>query len=329
MRLLVVLSACCVLACTPSYRRCPEPAVPPSGASLPRTLSATGLYADLRAGVLAEGVTPFTPQFPLWSDGAHKRRWVWLPPGSTIDVRDPNAWQFPTGTKFWKEFTRDRVRVETRLLEKIGPNPEDWLAMAYVWAADGSDAVATPKGAVDAVGTAHDVPAARECQGCHGGSPSRVLGFGAIQLDHPAPEGEWTVATLKSSGRLHGELPDIGPVPGDAQTRAALGYLHGNCSHCHNQNRPPEVAGGRCFNPRRDFDLSLRVGELETVEATPTYRTAMRRLIVPGSPGTSPLYKRARGDLSQFQARMPPLATEVLDPTLLPMLEKWIRDLPH
>lgn len=315
------------LSCTPSYRRCPEPKTPATPARVPARLSETGLYRDLRAGTLAEGVVPFRPEFELWSDGATKRRWIALPAGQQIDATDMNAWQFPTGTKLWKEFTRDGVRVETRLLEKVGPAPEDWLPLTFVWASDGSDAHAISKGQADANGTPHDVPATRECFGCHGGTEARVLGFSAIQLNHAAPPDEWSLQRLEAEGRLRGSTP-VPPIPGDAETRSALGYLHANCSHCHNQHRPPETGGQRCFNPRRDFDLSLRTDALDSAESTATYRTAMVRLIVPGASEKSPLYKRARGDLPQFQARMPPLATEVLDPKLLPMLDAWIRKLP-
>ena len=41
---------------------------------VPALLSATGLYQSIAAKTLAPGVLPFTPQFPLWSDGAEKRR---------------------------------------------------------------------------------------------------------------------------------------------------------------------------------------------------------------------------------------------------------------
>ncbi|MFO0591826.1 MAG: hypothetical protein U0441_30040 [Polyangiaceae bacterium] len=106
-----------------------------------------------------------------------------------------------------------------------------------------------------------------------------------------------------------------------------LGYLHANCAHCHNEHRPPELPGGRCYNPRSHLDLSLRVADLGSVEQTATYRTAMGKEIVAGAPESSSLYKRSRGDLALFQARMPPLASEVMDPALLPLLEGWIRDL--
>ncbi len=56
---------------------------------------------------------PFTLQYPLWSDGTRKRRWLCLPPDSTIDASRPDAWEFPRGTRVWKEFAHERT-IETR-----------------------------------------------------------------------------------------------------------------------------------------------------------------------------------------------------------------------
>ena len=55
--------------------------------ALPQHLRDTGLYA--------EGVLAFSPQYPLWSDGAVKNRWIYLPPGTSIDATQPDAWEFP------------------------------------------------------------------------------------------------------------------------------------------------------------------------------------------------------------------------------------------
>ncbi|MFO0593523.1 MAG: hypothetical protein U0441_38635, partial [Polyangiaceae bacterium] len=249
-------------ACVPRYRRCPEPETAHEVPREKQALSTTGLYRDIRTGQLADGVTAYEPAYELWSDGAAKKRWIWLPPGATIDAADMDAWQFPAGTKIWKEFVRDGVRAETRLLEKTGPGPEDWFAMAYLWSADGADAVAAPQGAMDVLGTTHDVPPARDCAGCHRGTPGGVLGFGAIQLNHKAAEGEWSLDRLVQEGRLHGGTATVRPVPGDERTQKVLGYLHANCAHCHNEHRPPELPGGRCYNPRSHLDLSLRVADL-------------------------------------------------------------------
>src|SRR3954451_18392936 len=44
----------------------------------PKTLECTGLYSDLVAKTVASGARPYAPAVPLWSDGAHKERWISL-----------------------------------------------------------------------------------------------------------------------------------------------------------------------------------------------------------------------------------------------------------
>ena len=73
---------------------------------------------------------PFAQQYPLWSDGADKRRWIYLPPGTTIDASNPESWNFPVGTKLWKEFSWGGQRVETRMLQRIRTG---WSYATYVW----------------------------------------------------------------------------------------------------------------------------------------------------------------------------------------------------
>lgn len=86
----------------------------------------------------------FTPQYPLWSDGAGKRRWVQLPAGSTIDISNVDRWNFPVGTRFWKEFEFDGHQVETRFLWKVSEG--NWVFASYAWNAGQTDAVLVPEG---------------------------------------------------------------------------------------------------------------------------------------------------------------------------------------
>src|SRR5688572_32452167 len=78
---------------------------------LPATLGETGLFEP---GTLQVRAThqPFTPAHALWTDGMDKRRWLYLPAGSSIDKSNPDAWEFPIGTRAWKEFSRPGGRVE-------------------------------------------------------------------------------------------------------------------------------------------------------------------------------------------------------------------------
>lgn len=275
---------------------------PPDAArqrQLPERLSQTGLYRADDPEQLSAGIEAFTPQFELWSDGASKRRWLSLPPGASVDQSDPDNWQFPVGAQLWKEFSVDGVRVETRTLRKVGPSREDWAAQAYVWLPDGSDAVATPQGATNALGTAHDVPAAGECLACHGGRKSFVLGYSAVQLGH---------ATL----------------PGNDTDRRGLGYLHANCGHCHNQDRPV-AASSRCYDPDNGLDFWLRSDRLRSVADTPTYQSGRGVAFEPGAPDDSRMIELMsnRGFLRQ----MPPLGTESVDDHGLSTVRAWLANL--
>jgi hypothetical protein len=54
--------------------------------TLPQHLTGTGLNAADDPSTVAPGVRQFLPQYPLWSDGLTKRRWVSMPEGASIDA---------------------------------------------------------------------------------------------------------------------------------------------------------------------------------------------------------------------------------------------------
>lgn len=297
--------------------------------NLPPTLSKTGLYAASSSGEtlsrrpLAAGVVGYAPQFELWADGATKRRWIYLPDDGKIDTSDPNDWRFPEGTKIWKEFARDGKALETRLMYKAGPSDDEWAFAAYVWSEHGNEATLSLDGANDVLGTSHDVPSASACWGCHGGTHGRVLGFGAVQLSH-SPSGVGpNLTTLVASEKLSHPIEPV-VLPGTALDQRALGYLHANCGSCHNQARPP--AGElRCYDPRRDLDLSLRVEQLGSVQETGAYRTALGKSLFPSDPDESSLVTRCE---RRYFRHMPPLGTEQVDAEGVALLRQWVASLP-
>jgi hypothetical protein len=296
----------------------------------------TGLCLDPGCTQIAATARPYTPRWQLWSDGATKRRWITLPPGTQIDTSDMDYWQFPIGTKLWKEFTRDGIRVETRLIQKIGPLEDDWFFAAYVWNQAQDQAVSTPGGMVDANGTMHDVPTRAECRMCHERLTGVALGFGALQLDFDAPAGELDLADLVAMGALTANPPGLGnpyfALPADAVPgeHTALGYMHANCGTCHNPTSD-------VFSDITDTDLRLRVGLLASAAMVPA-RTST--IDVPGSPAVngatlrvapmdlagSILYQRfITSDMAQ---RMPRVGSEVMDPAGPAILQTWIDGLP-
>lgn len=283
---------------------------------LPQKLSETGISGP--------NVRQFKPRFELWSDGAVKRRLIALPAGERIDTSDMDNWKFPVGTRLWKEFNVGGTRVETRLLQKTGPGTEDWLTQAYVWLPDGSEALAALAGQDNALGTDHDVPAEGQCRACHGGRKSFVLGFSALQLSYDAEPGLVDLEQLVVEDRISQRPAARFELPGDATAQAALGYVHANCGHCHNQDRP-DAASGRCFDPDNSLDFWLKTGELGSVEGTPTYRSGKGFAFEAGAPDDSRMIDlmSTRGFLKQ----MPPLGTEHVDETGLAKVRHFIAEL--
>ncbi|MBX3636414.1 MAG: hypothetical protein KF683_13675 [Rubrivivax sp.] len=330
-------------------------AVPAAAGVPPERLSATGLFVAGPAGPagpVADGIAPFVPQYPLWTDGAAKRRWLSLPPGGAIDGRDPDAWQFPPGTRLWKEFAYAGRPVETRLIERLADG--SWRFAAYVWDADGRDATLAPDAGVvlaapGAPGGRHAVPSRTDCLACHGSAAVPVLGVGTLQLS-PARDGQDPVAPggrVRGAGEMdlralvqRGWLRDLPPALLDqppqlaARTpleRAALGTLMGNCAHCHNasENRVPlrlDLAPS-VAEPQAALARTLRslVGAASRWQVAPGQHAAV---VVPGAAQASVLVQRMASREPRVQ--MPPLGTAAPDHDALALLARWIDgELPH
>lgn len=258
---------------------------------------------------IASDARELTPKYPLWSDGATKRRWLVLPEGAEIDTSDMDHWQVPVGTKLFKEFQRDGRRMETRMIERVSAS--EYRFVPYVWLADESDAVATPQGTSEVDGIPYEVPPAEVCETCHGGEPGRLLGVSAIQLSDVLDE-------LPLSNHPARTYPIAVP---------ALGVLHANCGHCHNE---------RGVAPMQTLRLSISDVDLPITRTAP-YRTMVGveltawteqgfdYRIAPGDPTRSAIYYRMaqRGGDDQ----MPPVGSIAVDEIGLATVKTWISGL--
>jgi cytochrome c553 len=242
-----------------------------------------------------------------------------------------DRWTFPIGTKLWKLFSHGANKLETRLIERYGPGPDDYWMGSFVWNAEGTDAVFAVDGAQNINRTDHDAPAQKLCPACHNGDDGRVLGFSAMQLSR-TPEGP-TLSDVAARGWLTDPPPagaDYTP-PGDDVVSSALGYLHANCGHCHNPH-------GTSW-PDTQMNLRLRVADKKP-EDTPAYQSAVGQKlnyyvrhpgvtlrIAPGDPASSAVIVRM--STRAPREAMPPLATEFTDMTGIATVTRWIASLPH
>lgn len=321
-----------------------------SAPAAPARLSETGLYAagSSELGIAAENLA-FSPQYPLWSDGAAKRRWIHLPAGTAIDSQRPQDWEFPAGTKLWKEFSFGGRKVETRLLWKA--TSADWVLATYVWNEAQDEAVLAPAGGIKnhfpmpSSSKRHDIPGVLDCRACHESRGKvEVLGFSALQLsndrDPGAPHAEpllpgmVTLRDLVERKWLQPERPEwvIDPPRIRAlspRARSAIGYLSANCGGCHRSDgdlamlgldlRHPLTAQSEKEAPA--FATTWNVPSRFQVPGVPDGGTLR---VKPGDPGASALHYRMASRSSATQ--MPPLGTKLVDEEARSLVEAWIRD---
>lgn len=310
----------------------------------PPTLRATGLYSDWVTKTVAPGNLPFSPQYPLWSDGAVKSRWLSVPRGRFIDASDPDVWKFPVGTRLWKEFRFGR-RAETRFIEHTRAG---WQFATYQWNEDESEAVLAPeRGVLRSVpirdGVRHAIPSRDDCRACHEAGPIRVLGVSALQLSsdrdpnathaEPLPPDAVDLAGLVARGLVRGLPPGLLRTPprivaSTPTARAALGYLHANCGGCH-------TSIGELGSLTFALNYTLNRADTEPAPALATAVGRPSRYQVPGAADVIERLCAGHPERSVIVARMasrhplvqmPPLGTRLADEEAVSLIRRWIAE---
>jgi uncharacterized repeat protein (TIGR03806 family) len=241
-----------------------------------KTLSEYGFFkgemSDLEGN---EGVLLYEPAASLFTDYAHKSRFVWMPKGSkaNFDINDQDkALDFPEHTVLIKNFyypedfanpKGGRKIMETRILVKRN---NKWDAYPYKWDDEQKEANykstggAFPVSWKDEKGEKHDIkyamPNKNQCKSCHHRNGTfSPIGPKLKQLNHEIAYGEgrknqlekWVevgyLSSLPDKSKIHG-LKNINDATAslDEKTRS---YLDVNCGHCHSSYGPAASSGLR------------------------------------------------------------------------------------
>lgn len=222
-------------------------------------LSDYRLFRDA-GGRAPNGLTPYALNTPLFSDYTEKFRFLYLPPGTKAQYRPDGVLDFPVGAALVKTFAYpadfrrpdEAVRyLETRLLIH---KREGWVALAYVWNAEQTDAVLKRAGArldvsfTDAKGQVrrldYAVPNQNQCKECHqldktlmpiGPKVRNLNGDFAYAEGRENQLAHWTRTGVLAGAPRPSAAPraarwDDPREPLEARARA---YLDANCAHCH------------------------------------------------------------------------------------------------
>ncbi len=305
----------------------------PGRRDMPATLSATGCVRSDNPLQMAEGLIPYTPRAPFWSDGAEKTRHVALPDGATISTDAP-TWTYPEGTVFVKHFNRNGRRLETRLF--VRHDDGIWAGYSYAWRADQSDADLLRTGVVSTTfGEPWKYPSRAACLSCHNAAAGAVLGFESLQLaGHDTLYANGTRRADQLTTLSHIGLFDPALEPAQIETtdrlvdphdeaasldQRARAYLHSNCAYCH-------IEGGVARGDIR-LDALTALADTRACDTVPELDDLGimdARLIAPGDARRSVLWQRMnRRDSRQ----MPADAGLVQDARGIDLIELWINQL--
>ena len=302
-----------------------------SGDAMPRTLAEYGFFADASATRPAANVIPYRLNTPLFSDGAEKLRYLYLPEASQAKSMGPDLLDLPVGAALIKTFAfgegEDRRFIETRVLLH---RADGWVALPYLWNAEQTEAKLAVAGARVPVTTpdgqeiSYRVPNKNQCKECHGLNDA-VVPIGPKGRNLSA---EWLTAMVESG---HLDRMDDGmdllplwesrdTMPAELMARA---YLDVNCAHCH---RPQATAS----NSGLDLRWEQRDPFARGVNKRPVAagRGAGGHLfdIVPGKPDASILVYRMES--SEPGVAMPELGKSTVDEAGVKVVRDWIAGMP-
>ena len=295
-----------------------------------------------------ERVIPYDLNAPLFTDYAHKARFVWMPEGTSAHYRTDDVLDFPKETVLIKNFyyendetdaSKGKKIIETRLLINRG---EEWEAVGYIWNAEQTEAYLEIIGDiqevswVDKIGKSQTInyiiPNRNQCKTCHLNGKKQVpIGPKVRNLNKKFAYAEGEMNQLdkwSSVGYLKAYEPEANhpkvAVWDDEKSgtlhERAMAYLDINCGHCHNQNGSANTSGLHLIADAK-LDMSLGIYKASVSAGAGTGGNTYS--IVPGQPEKSIMVYRMNS--SNPGAMMPELGRTLVHTEGVDLISEWIK----
>lgn len=314
-------------------------------------LSEYGFFkGDIKLQSPNDGVVPYSLNSPLFSDYAHKLRFVRLPNGLKVNYNPDSVLQFPVGTAIVKTFyykndeRNDRLGrrlMETRVLLH---ESKGWVALPYIWNKEQTEAVLEVAGGSENVSwlnqkgekqsVEYNIPNMNQCKGCHERAGKITpIGPSARQLnsDFDYLEGRANQLTHWTEKGYLQHLPiDKKSIPylvNYSDHSASLddrvkAYLDINCAHCHNSQGPARSSG---LFLGWDVKDKTAYGFLKPPVAAGRGSGNLKYDIVAGKPEESILYFRMSS--RDPGVMMPELGRSLNHDEGVELVKNWIKSL--
>lgn len=293
-------------------------------------------------------VIPYELNSPLFTDYAHKSRFVWMPKGTSAKYTSSGeVLNFPEGTTLIKTFfyqnderdlNQGKRIIETRLLIK---RKEKWEAHGYTWNDQQTEATLDIVGDIKTVNWINKtgksmmvdyiIPNKNQCKGCHyNKGVLEPIGpkIRNLNKDYAFVEGKmnqlrkWNSVGYLSdyqSNKDYEKVPSWdNPSTGTLHERA-LAYLDINCGHCHNPNGPASTTG---LNLVADAEMNINLGINKPSVAAGTGTGGFALNIIPGHPEKSiSTYRMASTEPASM---MPELGRRLVHEEGVELIKEWI-----
>ena len=309
------------------------------------------------AGVMNElkpnaRVLPYDLITPLFTDYAHKARFVYMPGGKAAEYDTTQVLQLPVGACLIKNFYYPedfRVKggkrriMESRLLVH---RDSAWEALDYVWNDEQTEALLENAGDIKEVkwthydGTARKadyiIPNKNQCKGCHWNNGIAITPIGPkvrnLNRDYAYADGteNQLVHWAKLGFLKNASAPESAPKLADwadsthhTVNERARAYLEMNCGHCHNPAGPAYTSGLYLNITNSNFE---NLGFCKTPVAAGKATGNHFYDIVPGNPDQSIMTFRMKSEDPGI--RMPELGKGLIHTEGVALIEQWIAQMP-
>ena len=295
------------------------------------------------------GVLPYDLNTPLFTDYAHKTRFVWMPTGTSASYVNEEVFEFPVGTVLIKNFyylkneslpTGKKRVMETRLLVR---RHAAWEAHSYIWNKNQTEAKLDVVGDIIPISwtnakgkkmqTDYIIPNKNQCKGCHSykqkimpiGPRSRNLNKDfAYEAGKQNQLEKWSAVGYLTGYNPMGNIPKAAQWnnPNDSLHHRAMAYLDVNCGHCHNPDGPGGTSGlNLVYNAPMGINLGINKSPVAAGRAT----GGLDYSIVKGKPDSSILVYRM--EATEPGVAMPELGRTMVHEEGVALIRQWIEEM--
>lgn len=294
-----------------------------------------------------ERILPYDLISPLFTDYAHKARFVYVPEGKQVAYDDKEVLNLPVGSCYIKNFyypadfskPKEKWRIiETRLLVH---RKDGWEALDYIWNDDQSDAKLEVAGDIKKVSWIHYdgskkevdyvIPNKNQCKGCHWENNVGIMPIGPkvrnLNKSIAFADGEknqlakWIEAGFLKDAPNLSQMPkmvDYNDESAELNDRARA-YLDINCGHCH-RDKGPAYTSGLWLN--LDNENMENLGICKSPVAAGKGTGGLLVDIFPGHPELSILPLRMKSEDAGI--KMPEVGKVLVHTEGVALIEKWI-----